>query len=389
LIALAIQSSDQSGEHVQVCALAVGSGKVQPLAGPRLLWVEHLAWVNGTSGLAIVGRQHASAFRQLWYVAYPSGPFRRLGSDIDSYVGASATDSGLSIVSVQLQTLANIYIAGGRDLSHPTQVTPGTGRYFDLSWTPDGRILYASDSTGEADIWSINADGSDQKQLTGGTGLNWAPVASPDGRHIAFHSNRSGSWHIWRMNADASQPVQLTNGRMESRWPHYIPDGSQLLFHQTGSDGMWNIWSIASDGGTARRLTAFMTTHPAVSRKDGKIAAWYSESIERPNWKLAVFGPEGGTPLQLFTPEVAITPDSQLAWNPAGDAITCLGQQDGAWNLWMQPIDGHKPWRLTSFKSGQIYSFDWSKDSKLVYSQGMTTSDVVMLHDRRRGSAGD
>ena len=67
------------------------------------------------------------------------------------------------------------------------------------------------DGSGNADIWEMGADGSGQVQLTAGAGRNYAPVASPDGRYVLFHSNRSGAWQIWRMNRDGSNPRQATH----------------------------------------------------------------------------------------------------------------------------------------------------------------------------------
>jgi Tol biopolymer transport system component len=348
-----------------------------------------VAWVKGTSGLAIVARPQGLSFRQIWYVGYPEGPARRLGNDIDSYTGASVSDSGEVIASVRLQTFSNIYVAPSlKNVANYGQVTPGNGRYFDLSWTPDNRILYATDATGEADIWSIKPDGSDQRQITFGGGLKWAPVASPDGKYIAFHSNWSGSWNIWRADSDGSHPVALTQGARDSNWPHFTPDAKSVLFHQTGPNGLFSIWKAPTAGGTPVPLTRTMTMHPAVSPKDGRIVAWYSETADNPKWKLAIFASDGGEPLKVLTPNVAISPDSQIAWSPSGKEITWLGQENGVWNLWMQPVDGRPAWRLTNLTSGQIYSFDWSKDARLAFSQGVTTTDVVIVQDKQKAGRG-
>ena len=98
----------------------------------------------------------------------------------------------------------------GERLAHPLQVTAGSGRYFDLCWTSDAHILYASDATGSADLWVMNANGSGQRQILAGAGRNYAPTASPDSRAIAFHSNRSGNWQVWRADPDGSRPKQLS-----------------------------------------------------------------------------------------------------------------------------------------------------------------------------------
>jgi len=54
-----------------------------------------------------------------------------------------------------VQTLTNVYILRTDDPGHGKQITPGSGRYFDLTWSPDGRIFYASDANGPAGIWSM------------------------------------------------------------------------------------------------------------------------------------------------------------------------------------------------------------------------------------------
>jgi len=382
LLAFPVETKDSIGFYIYLQTIDLETGQERRVQSPRWQWVEDIEWVKTNSALAIIARPQGSSFKQIWYIGYPNGVSRRLGSDIDSYNTVSVSDDGETLASIQLQTLTNIYVGSAKDVDHSAQVTPGTGRYFDLAWTSDGRILYASDSTGEADLWTIKADGSEQRQITSGGGLKWAPVASPDGKYIAYHSNVSGSWNIWRADADGGNPVQITHGPRDSNWPHFTPDSKFVVFHQTDTGGQLHLWKVPIAGGAPIQLTKSMTTHPAVSLKDGKIVAWYSETVDHPQWKLAVFAPTGGTPLKVFTPTVAISADSQLGWSPTGDAITCLGQENGVWNVWNQPIDGDPAKRLTSFVSGQIYSFDWSKDGRLAFSHGVSTTDVVIVRDK-------
>jgi Tol biopolymer transport system component len=55
-------------------------------------------------------------------------------------------------------------------------------------------------------------------------------------------------------------------------------------------------------------------------------------------------------------------------------------------NIWSQPLDGGPPKQITKFTSGQIFSFDWSRDGKqqLVCSRGTQTTDVILIKDQRR-----
>lgn len=380
MLAYGVEQRDAKGFFIGVYVFDLRNGKtVHKILSPRWLGIERLTWVRGTAGLTVVGREQNSSFQQIWYVPYPEGQAKRLGNDVDSYLGASITDDGSTLVSVRRQTLANIYYQESIASRQNIQITPGTGRYFDLSWTPGGKILFASDSTGTADIWIMDGDGGNQRQLTAGDALNWAPAASPDGIAIAYHANPTGSWQIWRANADGTHRRQLTKGPLDSNWPQFTSDGKSIVFHRADKAGLWTVWNVPAEGGEAQQITTDMTMHPAVSPVDGSLAVWYASNPDLPRWQLAILKPDGGAPVKTFPLDMPITPDSQLAWTPNGDGITFLSQRNGVWNLLLQPTDGRAPMPLTFFKAGQIYSFSWSQDGKLAFSQGTTTTDVVLV----------
>lgn len=383
LLAYALEESDSRGFFIRLIVCNTQTGERHEIPSPRWQWIQHLSWPGGTSGLLVVGQEYESSFQQIWYLSYPGGEATRIGNDLDDYAGISVASIPSKLVSVQQQRLADVYIRRPNDPARSVQITPGSGRYFDLAWTPDGRLLYASDTTGSADIWIMNADGRGQRQLTFGTGRSYSPVSSPDGKVIAFHSKRNGNWNIWRVSSDAEEPKQLTTGSRDSNWPEFTPDRNFVVSHHTNVNGSWNIWKTPVGGGSPVQLTKALTTHPAVSPKDGKIACWYSEDPDSPHWKLAVFSPLGGEPLRVFDPAPAVKPDSILRWTPSGDAITFLDGRVGNYNIWLQPLDGRPPHPLTSFTSGEIYSFAWSPQGKLAYSRGMSTSDVVLMQDTR------
>jgi dipeptidyl aminopeptidase/acylaminoacyl peptidase len=82
------------------------------------------------------------------------------------------------------------------------------------SWSPDGRRIAfergpAGDDPGN-EVWSMAADGTDQRQLTTTAGLDEGPAWSPGGSRIAFTSTRSGSSDIWTMAADGTDQQPLT-----------------------------------------------------------------------------------------------------------------------------------------------------------------------------------
>jgi serine/threonine protein kinase/Tol biopolymer transport system component/Tfp pilus assembly protein PilF len=381
-MAYALEERDKGGFLISIKLIDTATGSAKNVRSPRWQEVHHISWTGDGSALAVAGHQLNSSFQQIWYLPLRGGRNRRIGDDLDNYLSVSLAAKAAEMVSVQIQTVSNIYVMDPAHAARSAaQITPGSGRYFDLSWAPDGRILYASDATGSADLWIMNPDGSGVQHLTSGAARNYAPVMSPDGRFIAFHSNRSGNWQIWRANADGSNPKQLSQSSRDANWPQFTRDSKLILYHQTDLKGSYNDWEVPADGGSPIRLTTALTMHPAVSPKDGRIASWWSSTVENPHWRLAIFSPKGGEPLRVFDPTAATYPDTTIHWTPSGNAIVYLDHANGIANLWIQPVNGGAPHRLTNFTSGNIYSFDWSKDGKLVYSRGLTTTDVVLIKD--------
>ena len=65
--------------------------------------------------------------------------------------------------------------------------------------------------SGNHEIWSINQDGSNRRQLTNSKDEEYYPVVSPDGGTVYFASTRSGAAQVWRMKTDGTEQTQVTN----------------------------------------------------------------------------------------------------------------------------------------------------------------------------------
>lgn len=382
-LAYAFGSSDAQGFNVGLMTVNVVDDTTRPVKSPRCQRTDHITWTAASDALLVVGQEQESSFEQIWHVPLGRGEPSRVTNDLSDYYGADITADGSALLSVQQLNLSNVFTVGMDDPAPPKQVTPGGGRYFDLSWVPGGRIVYASDATGSADIWIMNGDGTGQKQLTSGAGRSYSPAVTPDGRTIVFHSNRVGNWNIWKMDAGGGNVEQLTTGNRDSNWPQVTPDGQYVVYHHTGTNALFNIWRVPLAGGKPMQLTAQLTMHPGVSPKDGRIACWYSEDVTKPSWKVAIFPPTGGTPLRVFDIPENVTPDNALRWTRRGDALTMIDGSNGVSNIWLLPVDGSPGRMITHFNSGLIYTFDWSADGRLVFSRGMTTTDVVLIRDER------
>lgn len=155
---------------------------------------------------------------------------------------------------------------------------------IDPAWSPSGAwIAFASNKTGNFNIWQIRPDGTGLTQVTTGSGMNHQPAWSPDNMKIAFVSNRTGSRAIWVVNGDGSGLRRVTNLSGQESHPSFSPDGTQLVFAE--SDGSQsNLWIINADGAGLRQLTtgAFRDRDPVwstrgiafASDRSGPYAIW-------------------------------------------------------------------------------------------------------------------
>jgi TolB protein len=139
------------------------------------------------------------------------------------------------------------------DGSNQTRIGNVDGQGGDYS--PDGsKIAYFNYIDGGGDIWLIDSDGRNVRQLTNHAAEDWWPVWSPDGKRIVFQSKRDGNFEIYVMNSDGSNPVRLTDNDIDDEEPKWSPDGTKIAFLSM-RDGHYEIYIMNSDGTGQKRLT--------------------------------------------------------------------------------------------------------------------------------------
>jgi TolB protein len=135
--------------------------------------------------------------------------------------------------------------------------------YKQQQWSPDGQqLLYVHHVSEQAstNIFKVRSDlpstWDRDIMLTDYVGTEYDPVWSPDGRAIAFVSNHTGNDEIWVMDAEGGNHRQLTsNGWQWDKHPSFSPDGSQIVFY-SNSSGARQIWNMNADGGNQRNISS-------------------------------------------------------------------------------------------------------------------------------------
>lgn len=377
-------SGEQGVRYVRLVEVPAEGGPERLITSKEWLEIGGLKWLGDGSGLIMTASDRAQDPLQIWYVSYPDGKAEQVTNDVTGYVRVSLTNDSKSLVSIQRDMISNVWTMPRGDSARAQKITSGRYEGLSLSWAPDGKIVYMSAVSGNPDIWIMDPDGSNKKQLTSEPGADFAPEVSHDGRHIVFISNRTGSFHIWRMNIDGGEQKQMTFG--ESEWSPFCSPVGPWFVYVSAASGKQTLWKMSIEGGEPEQLSAKYSYGPTIS-PDGKYIAYsiWDEESNPAQWGREVISVDGSERAKSFTiPVSAIDSDGQvwLRWMPDSRALAYVDNRGGTANLWSLPLNGDEPKPLTDFKSDQIFAFAWSRDGKqLVCSRGVVTSDVVLISD--------
>ena len=120
----------------------------------------------------------------------------------------------------------------------------------------DGLIVFQSDRGGQSDIWIMEADGSNQRNLTQDKAEDLFPSWSRDGKKIAWtRGGRTPAGEIWIMNLDGSGKIQVTSNGFADYNATWSPDNSEIIFQSPRVGGRSDLFAIRVDGTGERQLT--------------------------------------------------------------------------------------------------------------------------------------
>jgi len=246
-----------------------------------------------------------------------------------------------------------------------------------------------SDRSGHKEIWVMDYDGSNQRQLTHQASISLSPRISPDGARLAFSSLTKSGWEILMYSIDLNRLVSFPHFGGTNLSPSWSPDGARLAL-SSSRGGHSEIYVCDASGGNLHAMTTGkgLDVSPEWNRKTGAQIAFVGDSTSLPQ----VYTMEAdGTNLQRMTDQgYAVDP----SWSPNGQFLTLAWTrkygpgEPGSRDIYLMDI-ASKQWVQLTHDGGSHDSPSWSPDGRHIVFQSsrsgreeiwMMLADGTKLH---------
>lgn len=193
------------------------------------------------------------------------------------------------------------------------------------------KLAFMSNRTGNFDIFSVDIDGKNLKNLTDSPENNYMPAWSPDNEFLAYTSRENAMESIFVVKSDGTGKLKITSGKSwKDTSPLWARDGTKIAF-LSNRTGLNEIYRVNPEGTELFNLT------------DNKID------------------------------------EKDFSWSPDGTKIVFTGRYEEQTDLYIMDSDGNNQRKLTNDK-GIEYDFSWSPDGeKIVFTTTQYTDGVANI----------
>lgn len=342
------------------------------------------AWLKDGKKLVFIGTKEGESIttrrEQIYLVSTVTGETRRLTFNGNRHhLGSISVTNDDAVLAVPFNRSSQIWVIDPNgDTRSAVQITNGIadGRAGIAPMT-DGRVAYLARAGENLNIWTMNADGSGQKQLVSEPPFAEELRASADGRYFIFSSPVGRVSQLFRVDTTGDNLRQLTFGDVRAIDSTVSHDAKFVVYDGGFYEGprqRFPLFKMPIDGGEPVRLTEQDCGTPHYS-PDGRFISCivdYSKEI-------AVVTSDGVL-VKTFAAKNLPVMNIGVRWTPDGKNLVYIVQQKDVNNLWLQSINGVPPRQLTNFTSGQIHNFAFSADgTRLFLSRGAHQQNDAIL----------
>lgn len=369
-IAFASGHSTNGGSDFRLMALDLESGAERQLSPRTFFDITNLKWLPNGAELLIAAKENYDGRLRIWHVSALTGEVKPLTKDSIDYITLSLDRAAHKLLATY--TSNNFHLYFGR-VDDPANAKNLAVARVGVAVNREGKIVYEGN---DGNIWMINSDGGERRQLTNNPASDFYPKWSRDGQYVFFASTRSGSTHVWRMNADGSNQVQISS--QVGGLPRFVTtDGNFVYFesalHQT-------LWRVSTAGGNPTEVSKVRISLPAFSN-DGKLVAYFVRDQTNNRLKIGLMAVETGAVARTFDLTNSSFRRGRIAWLPDNKSfyyVTVSGAQSLLWRQW---LDGARaPQQVANLGNDEIADLALSPvDGSLGFIRGRWIHEAVLI----------
>jgi len=246
-------------------------------------------------------------------------------------------------------------------------------------------IYFTSDRTGHKEIWMMDPDGKNQRQITRFNNISTYPTVSPDGSKIAFTSWVKGQPAIFIFSVDPVRDLRYYNQAASvNQAGSFTPDGKQIVYASSAGTGRCcRIFAANLDGTGFRPISSSsaIEVEPKVNPKTGTDVVFSSgRSGPQQVYRMSMDGAD----VERLTPGIGEA--SNASWHPDGQRIAFAwtqGYSTGAFNIFTMNVANKEYVQLTH-GDGKNENPSWAPDGvHIVFAKtrGRSSQIYTMLAD--------
>ncbi len=328
-IAFAVGESLNGESNFRLMQASIETGDETELVSRTFFNIKSLRWHRGINDLLFTASESLDEPSRLWRASSQTGKAFSVSNNENSYSWLSVNDSGEKIVATRVTNDFKLYLSANGE-------TRPLSDARNVAFIPDGRMVFEGE---QGDIWSIDPDGGDKRQLTSNSKRNFFPIGSPDGKFVYFTSNRTGSNQIWRMDIDGSDQTQLT--RNEGGYPRSVAQDGNWIFYRSDRSG--SIFKVSADGSEEIRVTGINEFADAFSPNGEMLAYFFRDEEDNNRLKIGIRNFAAQELMHMMEiPDNDTTP-IDIVWSTDNRTVHFVLEKEGKYTLWNQSLDAPSP----------------------------------------------
>lgn len=360
--AIAMGRYNNDRNDSRIVEVDIETGSQRELFTERFAYIHSLEWLPDGHGLLFSASNFMDGKAAIYFVDRTSGSPQQMTRDAASYQTLSLDRQAERMIAVQEVPDYRIH-----SVSTTGRSTLSAAR--DLTTVSSGKIFY---STFDGEIWSVNPNGTEQRQLTNTRPAEREVRVSPDQKTLFFSTDEGGNRQVWRMNADGTDRRQLT--RSVGGYPLTVTADGRYVFYESTLDSY--LYKVSVDGTEEVVVLDKRVDEPAVSPDGNLMAHFINEGMVR---KLAVVDLNSKQNVKVIAAPDGSRLTRRIAWSADSKMLNYITITDGKNILWQQALNDTPPQKTAELEEGEILSITPYESGNFAYVIGKWRYDVMLL----------